>query len=159
LEPVATEAGKLDPAGGVAHLSGRAAPSAADLTALKQFVGNGGVLVVDLCDDALLKAVAGEKRGRFLTAEDILARPTYSGMEALGPVRLRTFAQATMKPAEAVEVIEVGRGLLVQSPGDITSGFLGTNTWGITGLEPAYSRRLMKNLLIWCENQATTRRR
>lgn len=160
IELADAQADKLDANSlALAHLSGRAAPNATEVAALKQFVEKGGLLVMDLCDDALLKSLSGGKRGRFLAPDDALAKATYGGMEALGAVRLRTFAQAAMKPAEAVEIIEVGRGLIVASPGDITSGLLGTNTWGILGLEPVYSRKLMKNLLIWWENQSATRRR
>ena len=163
VDVVPTAPAKLDPSVVLAHLtlSGRAAPTAAEMASLRQFVENGGLLVIDEAEgaDFPLKQLIGDQPGRFLGEDDVLAKATYAGMEALGPVKLRTFALTTMKPADAIQVAPVGKGVVIHCTGDIASGFLGTNTWGIAGLEPGYARKLMKNLLIWRENQMAAARR
>ena len=42
-----------------------------------------------------------------------------------------------------------GRWALVFSPYDITSGLLGTNTWGISGYTPNYAVQFARNLLCY----------
>jgi hypothetical protein len=51
------------------------------------------------------------------------------------------------KPAR-LETLRAGNGRVIYSELDLTSGFLGTNTWGIAGYEPAYAQTLVKNLLL-----------
>ncbi len=36
---------------------------------------------------------------------------------------------------------------MIYSPLDVTTGLLGTNSWGITGYTPAYSLLLAKNIM------------
>ena len=45
--------------------------------------------------------------------------------------------------------LSAGRGHIILSPIDLTSGLLNTNTWGILGYDPAYSQSLLKNLILW----------
>ena len=36
---------------------------------------------------------------------------------------------------------------------DLTSGLLGTTTWGILGYDPTYAQSFMKNLILWTINE------
>jgi hypothetical protein len=40
-------------------------------------------------------------------------------------------------------------GAVILSSLDLTSGLLGTNTWGVLGFEPAYAQALVKNVVFW----------
>ena len=50
-----------------------------------------------------------------------------------------------------------GRWVIVYSPQDITSGLLGTNTWGISGYTPASAQALARNVLCYTIHQAALR--
>jgi hypothetical protein len=50
-----------------------------------------------------------------------------------------------------------GRWVVVYSPQDITSGLLGTNTWGISGYTPASAQALARNVLCYAIHQAALR--
>ena len=38
---------------------------------------------------------------------------------------------------------------MIFSPLDLTSGLLGTNTWGIIGYAPDYAQSLLQNIILW----------
>jgi hypothetical protein len=40
-------------------------------------------------------------------------------------------------------------GSVVITSLDLTSGLLGTNTWGVMGFEPNYAQSLVKNVITW----------
>jgi hypothetical protein len=42
-----------------------------------------------------------------------------------------------------------GRGRVIFTPLDLTSGLLGTRTWGVAGFETEYAQSFVKNLLFW----------
>jgi hypothetical protein len=44
-----------------------------------------------------------------------------------------------------LQIVQAGKGAVVYSPLDVTSGLLGTNMGGIAGYESAYAQALMKN--------------
>ena len=48
-----------------------------------------------------------------------------------------------------VKLLKAGKGHVVVSPLDLTSGLLATNAWGIAGYDPATSQSLVRNLLMW----------
>ena len=48
-----------------------------------------------------------------------------------------------------LDVMTVGSGIVLITPFDITSGLLGVEMWDIHGYAPAYSRGLVKNLVLW----------
>ena len=50
-----------------------------------------------------------------------------------------------------------GRWVIVYSPQDITSGLLGTNTWGISGYTPASAQALARNVLCYTIHQQVLR--
>jgi hypothetical protein len=47
------------------------------------------------------------------------------------------------------EEITAGKGHVILTSFDITSGLLGTSTWGILGYDPNYAQSLVKNAILW----------
>ena len=50
----------------------------------------------------------------------------------------------------------VGKGRVIYTELDVTTGLLGTNTWGITGYSPAYAQGLLKNLILDASTRPST---
>ena len=50
-----------------------------------------------------------------------------------------------------IETIACGKGWVIFSRLDLTTGLLGTQSWGILGFDPAYSQALVKNAVLWAE--------
>jgi hypothetical protein len=71
------------------------------------------------------------------------------GMEDLGKPRLRPYVQERTAASGALRHLTSGKGAVIFSDLDVTSGLLGTETWGIFGYEPAYAQALVKNVLFW----------
>ena len=73
-------------------------------------------------------------------------------MDALSATEpeLRPYAAHKLgKSAGRFEGLTHGQGHVLFTSLDLTSGLLGTNTWGITGYQPDYAQSLLKNLLLW----------
>ena len=78
----------------------------------------------------------------------------YPGMEDIGQAVLRPYAEQRLgKGAGRLEQLQFGKGRIIISGIDFSSGLVGSNSWGIIGYEPAYAMKLVKNLVIWAENQ------
>jgi hypothetical protein len=58
-------------------------------------------------------------------------------------------AEALSDGAPQLRVLDAGRGRVVISSLDLTSGLLGTNTWGIVGYDPTTCAQVMSNALLW----------
>lgn len=145
-----------------AHLTGAAAfdTSDAEVTALRQYVDGGGTVVIDACGGnvafvesatKLLGRAFPDTSLRPIAAGSALLSPSPSGMDDLrGPPELRPFALTKLgKGASVCETLTRGKGRVLFTSLDVTSGLLGTRTWGILGYEPAYAMALMKNALLW----------
>jgi len=144
----------------VAHLTGTAPQTFTDaeVASVKAFVENGGTLLVDSCggnpgfaqgvqDDLLAKAFPGAK-GEKVAGDHPLLKPA-GEKEALVP-KLRPFAAEQFKDAPPeLTVMGAGKGYVVVSPLDLTSGLLGTSTWGIAGYEPVTAQAIVRNALLW----------
>ena len=90
------------------------------------------------------------RRPRALTADDPLMNPTLRGMTDLTAPRLRAFAADRPNTAGfKIQQVSAGKGKVIYSPLDLTSGLLGTNTWGIAGYDPAYATAVLKNVVVW----------
>ena len=70
-------------------------------------------------------------------------------MSDVRKVRLREFGRIQSKDEPQIDTLRFGKGCVLFSFVDITSGLLGTSTRGIAGFDPAYSTKLMSNLVIW----------
>ena len=145
----------------VAHLTGAFAYTFTDaeVRALRRYVESGGVLLIDSCggggafaqsaDDLLSRAFPGASPD-LVQPTDPLLSPGSDGMQDLSKPRLRPFTVDVLgSHAGAFRSIRWGAGHVVFTPLDLTSGLLGTQTWGILGYDPAYAQDLMQNVILW----------
>jgi hypothetical protein len=140
--------------------------SAADLRGLRDYVKSGGVVLVDSCGGNLqfVDAVESAVRPLFaeitepVTDEQPFMAPTLAGMLDVRGPRIREFARLRTSDQTRIDILESGRGCILFSSADITSGLLGTTTWGISGYEPAYATKLMSNLVIWSADRPAAAR-
>ncbi|HEX2971065.1 MAG TPA: hypothetical protein VHP11_01960 [Tepidisphaeraceae bacterium] len=71
-------------------------------------------------------------------------------MEFLPRTQVRTIAEQKMgRSAGTLRTLSFGKGRVVFSQLDITTGLLGTNTWGVVGYQSGYAQSLLKNLILW----------
>jgi hypothetical protein len=149
----------------IVHLTGttRYDFSAEEASLVKNYVEAGGILLVDqvggtgnfdksVVDDLLGKAFPGSTPAPIDPTEHPLFRagPPTSGREDLTKPRLRQFTVPN-KVDEAAPILgfAAGKGHVIYTPVDVTSGLLGTRTWGIHGLHPDYAPAFVKNLILW----------
>jgi hypothetical protein len=48
-----------------------------------------------------------------------------------------------------LRALSIGKGRVIYSPIDVTSGLLASRTWGIAGLHPDYAGPFVQNLVLW----------
>jgi hypothetical protein len=146
----------------IAHLCGVGAYTPADplLISLRQFVQNGGVLIVESVGPAdapfaeslqstiLPQAFPGAKF-EALPKEHPMLNATFEGMEDVYNYSMRPYAIAKLgqKPPPVREAV-FGKGKVIYVPLDTTSGLLGTNTWGVLGYTPGEAAALLKNMVL-----------
>jgi hypothetical protein len=71
-------------------------------------------------------------------------------MEDLRKPRVRPFVTERGGSANpTLQSLRFGDGVVILSDLDITSGLLGTETYGIYGYEPSYAQALLKNAIFW----------
>jgi hypothetical protein len=100
-------------------------------------------------DDLLPRAFAGIELTR-LDQDHPLLTSKGDGMSQLWPLEVRDFVRGLATPIDrGIWILRSGKGAVVVSSLDITSGLLGTNTWGIAGFTPEYSLGLAKNFVLW----------
>jgi len=164
-ETVATEAGQLKVENApIAHLTGTAELNLSDSEALaiKNYVESGGTLIIDSCGGSgpfaqsmqrLFARAMPQSSSKAVAASDPMLQASYPGMDDIGQAILRPYAEQKLgKGAGRLEQIQLGKGRIIVSGIDFSSGLVGSNSWGIIGYEPAYAMKLMKNLVIWSEN-------
>lgn len=137
------------------------APSQAELLAVKNFVEQGGVLFIDMCggqgafeESVRTQLFAGAFPNVYpqnLSPDHPLVNKGPPGMEDLTRTRLRPYAIEKLGEGgrDFPFILQVGRGHVISTSLDVTSGLLGTATWGIIGYQPEYAQSLMKNLVLW----------
>jgi hypothetical protein len=168
---------KPDPAAhSVAHVTGTAgyAPTGEEVGALKAYVEAGGVLLVDNCGGsgafaeslrATLKAAFPSVPLRAMPPEHPLLDSMPHGMSAVSKPRLRIYAAeqlraeakaagTTTQPSPSrrdgtFEYLAAGKGHVVFTTLDLTTGLVGANTWGVIGYEPSYAQSFVQNVVFW----------
>ena len=149
-------------AASLAHLTGVAAfdVTPAQITAVQKFVDAGGTLLIDSAAgnaafsgsamQLLSKAFPDTSLKRLPAAHPLLTA-TFPGMDALATLpALRSYTVIHLgKDVGAIESFSHGKGHVLYTSLDMTSGLLGTHTWGILGYNPAYAQSLLKNTLLW----------
>lgn len=171
LEPVAIETEKLAPdVAPIAHLTATAplALSDAQVAALKRYVDAGGVLLLDATGgfepvaqsiraNILARAFPGKEPAVIKTDHPLLAGAG-PGMQQIARPQVRPFTLLKLQQKfPRLQLLESGRGAVVISELDLTSGLLGTSTLGIIGWEPEYAQKVAQNLILWAVNARPTR--
>lgn len=150
----------------VTHLTtiGALALTDEQLKGLAGYVEAGGVLIADVCGGSpdaviavraqLIKACGEKASFQSLADDHPLLNASGDGMINLGKPRLRVYAVGKLGVSNGPtpELLEFGKGAIILSPLDITSGLLDTTTWGILGYEPTYAQGLMNNAILWAVN-------
>jgi hypothetical protein len=167
---------KPDPAAHhVAHVTGTAAymPAPEEVAALKAYVEAGGVVLVDNCGGSAafaeslrtaLKAAFPAAPLRPMPPEHPLLDGMPHGMSVVSKPRLRIYAAEQLR-AEAkagpatqptpsrrdgtFEYLAAGKGHVVFTTLDLTTGLVGANTWGVIGYEPSYAQAFVQNVIFW----------
>jgi hypothetical protein len=132
--------------------------SPAQMRAMHDYVAGGGVLLADACGGSAatnrdLPVVLGHAFPGVhlsnLPADDALlvgAAPSMSPLD----LKLRPFASdAYGSRRRPMQGATVGRGRILYCPADVTTGLLGTNTWGVDGYEPDVAYGIVRNALLW----------
>lgn len=134
--------------------------SAAEIAALRAYVEGGGTLLIDSVggDNAFTRSVRekllptafGDAIEEPLGADHPLFKDLKAGLANASPIRLRGYAIERLgQVAPAIRLLKVGSGHVIFSALDLTSGLLGTNTWGIVGYEPVSAERFARNVVEW----------
>jgi hypothetical protein len=82
--------------------------------------------------------------------------PVLTGLHGHGQKIDHVQYRKSVRPGDAPALLEykvLGRTVAILSEGDITSGLLGTNTWGIRGYAPATAQDLAWNLILYANSQ------
>jgi hypothetical protein len=150
----------------IAHLTGstRDLPSDTDIAAIRRYVQEGGTLIVDICggstafysafnDKWLPQIFPGVEAQPIDLADPILTgklgRMAPSAADVSKP-RLRPFAiEKIGNTGMRIRSFDFGKGRVIYSTIDLTTGLLGTNTWGILGFTPEWSQAFCKNVVLW----------
>ncbi len=135
----------------------------ADVAATRAYVEAGGVLLVDACGgqeafaksvDALLAKAFPGAAATPLTATSPVLVPSRPGAGRPAEAVLRPFAVEKVGKEAAATELAWGKGRVIFSRLDLTTGLLGTESWGIVGYDPAYAQALVKNAILWADARA-----
>ena len=163
IDVVDTDIADLKPgAADVAALTGTAPASfsPAEIAALRAYVKAGGVLLIDVTGgrggfdqtvaDNLLPQAFPDQQPQPIAGDFPLVSGGLPGMQQLSHPRLRLYSLQSPNYAPTLPMIlSFGAGHVIYSPLDLTSGLLGTGTWGINGYNADYSDAFVQNLLLW----------
>lgn len=151
----------------IAHITGTAKMDFTDdqVAAIRQYVQNGGDLVVDPCGipdafygsitDDLLPRAFPDDHPENLDPTSPLLSASADGMEDIGSPQYREYVHLYSDTTRwHIQMIHSGHGHVIILPADLTSGILGDDDWGIAGFTPDYSMSFMKNLILWTWNNS-----
>jgi len=135
----------------------------AEVTAARNYVAAGGVLVIDACggQTAFARSVETTLIERAFPRSALSPLPdnypaliaSRAGADDLTKPIYRSFAVEQVGKLPLLG-FSYGAGRVVYSRLDLTTGLLGTQSWGILGFESAYAQALMKNLVLWSAARA-----
>jgi hypothetical protein len=132
----------------------------AQVNAVRKYVSDGGVLFIDACGGSsafsdsvnknLIDKIAADAQLETIDASHPLLNATSDGMLDLTKPQLRLFNWETDQNSPfRCSILHLGKGDLIVTDLDVTSGMLGTNTWGIKGYTAEYAEGLINNLILW----------
>jgi hypothetical protein len=133
----------------------------AETAAARAYVQAGGILVIDACggQQAFAQSIEESFLPRAFPGSTMMPIPdnhpllvaSRSGANDLSHPMRRGFANEHHGKELPLEVMPFGKGWVIFSRLDLTTGLLGTESWGILGYDPAYAQALMKNAVLWSE--------
>jgi len=139
-----------------------------DANALKTYLDAGGMLFVDAgggnADFAaaareLLKKACPDTPLTPLPPDHPIYKGSMPGGVGIGEVEFRKYGELHLhqkiRSAALEQIVVAGKTRVLFSDWDITSGFLGTNTWGIIGYAPASAEALGRNIILYALNTTT----
>jgi len=147
----------------VAHITGTAhfTMPEPDIAALRNYVTSGGTLIADDCSgsgafsesflDVLTAMFPGNKPVQ-LAADHPLYKGAFTDGADVTNVEYRKFAQLKMGRVTTPRLYGIelnGRLAVIFSNEDITSGLLGTNTWGIVGYTADSAEDMARNIVLY----------
>lgn len=131
----------------------------AELAALRKYVEDGGVLLADACGSApMFDASFALAMGKAFPQQKLAPIPPGHALlggaggplENLAEPLLRPYAiQKLGRSAPRLQMLLSGKGAVVCSSLDITTGLLDTRTWTLIGYDPLYAQKLLKNIVLW----------
>jgi hypothetical protein len=137
--------------------AGPRTPSDPELAATAKYLRDGGLLFVDACGGSAGFATAIEQwlakldpsvKLEPMPPDDEFLKASPVGSIDLGPERLRLFTiQQIGANGTRLKTARIGNGRVIFTPLDVTSGLMGTNTWGVLGYTPEYSEALLNNVV------------
>jgi hypothetical protein len=141
----------------VAHLTGTAAHSFTDaeVKVLRDYVQKGGVLLIDACGGSrafadsvrtglLARAFPGTSPRLVGTSDPILGH----GQAWMDEIE-KILTRGDITQSRGLQTITAGKGAVVFTDLDVSTGLLGTTTSGVNGYEPAVAEKLVHNLIVW----------
>jgi hypothetical protein len=142
----------------LAHITGDAAIdlSQLDINAIRKFVEDGGVLLVepfggssaflDFAERSLLPRIAPGTTPTELPRD----HPLLLGEgEAMSDLRYLPVREAAKDMNPNFRIAKIGKGTILLSRLDLTTGLLGAHTAGVLGYQPEGSERFIQNLIFW----------
>ena len=154
----------LDPAKyPIVHMTGTTSFTLTDdeIAALKKYINGGGLLFADSAGgSAKFAAAFTELAAKLVPDKPLAAIPAndrlYNGSIdesiQLDDADYRKFTVATRGRSSTLRLQAAtrdGRHMIIFSEDDVTSGLLGTDTWGISGYTPDYACSLARNILLY----------
>jgi hypothetical protein len=149
----------------LAHLTGTVAyhaDAAANQSAARLSSRAGGVLLIDAAgapnhsrQHPRRPFPAADAQPAPLKLDHPLLAGRGPGMTPLLKQQVRPFVfKAFGSKVPPIAALNVGKGAVLVSDLDLTSGLLGTNTLGIIGYDPPYAHAFVRNTILWTINGA-----
>lgn len=148
----------------IAHLtgSGKYVPSADTVAALAKYVAAGGVLLVDSTggnaafaesSQVVINQIISSDPNAVVGAEKRVGPTepvvTPVGWPATPAVETRPSVGGRPQDADpSPQVVQIGRGFIVYTDRDLTTGLMGANVWNMHGYTVGWSRTMTKNLIL-----------
>ena len=152
----------------LAHITGTGSftLSSSQIDALRKYIHAGGMIVADsggghqkFTDsfDHLVTTLFPHAGFVDLPASSSIIRGSVPGGVNVSRVKYRKFYVDSHRHRTTPDLQGVklhGRWVIVFSPWDITSGLLGTKTWGINGYSPESAQALARNIICYATAHA-----
>ncbi|MGE5611264.1 MAG: DUF4159 domain-containing protein [Bacillota bacterium] len=145
----------------VAHLTGAARYELpeAEIGALRRYVEDGGVLLIDACGgsndfdqstQAMLRHAFPQSQLRPIPVD----HPVLSGKGNLMIALPKPEFRPSVSGGDwSLQILSSGKGHVIYSALDLTWGLLGMNTWGVRGYQPTYAQNLVRNVVLWAADR------